>query len=85
MTLSLHTVLVELVELAEADQPVSEATLAESLAVPETEIADALDSLREFELVAETAEGHRPTVTAHELLEAGIALDDTLVMDTNGR
>jgi predicted transcriptional regulator len=83
MSLSMHTVLVELVDMAgEEDEPVGQPTLAASLSVPEAALTDPLDSLREFELVAASARGYRPTVTAHELLAAGIELDDALVMDT---
>jgi predicted transcriptional regulator len=83
MSLSLHTVLVELVELADdTGEPVGEATLAAALAVPSPELAGPLDSLAAFDLVAETGEGYRPTVTARELLAADIELDDALVLDT---
>lgn len=82
MSLSMHTVLVELVESAgESDEPVSPQRLAESLAEPEPEVSDSLESLREFELVAATPDGYRPTVTAHDLLAIDIELDETLVLD----
>ena len=81
MSPSPHAVLVETVTLAEeAGEPVSSARLAESLDVPEPALADPLDSLCEYELLAATGDGYRPTVTAHELLALDVELDDTLVV-----
>lgn len=82
MSVSMHAVLVELVELSgETDEPVSQSALAASLAVSEESLAESLDSLQQFELVAPSGDGYRPTVTARELLAADIQLDDTLVLD----
>lgn len=82
MSVSTHTVLVTLVEMTgETDEAVPQATLAASLALPESTLAESLESLQQFELVTSTEDGYRPTVTAHELLAADIELGDTLVVD----
>jgi len=77
-----HTVLVETVSLAEeSESAVTPARLAASLDVPESTLADPLDSLCACDLLAVTDEGYRPTVTAHELLALDVEVDDVLVLD----
>jgi len=82
MSLSPHTVLVEVVDQYEqSEEPVTARTVAESQAVPEETLSNTLESLCEFELLELTEEGYRPTVTARELLALDIELDDVLVLD----
>lgn len=82
MSPSTHTVLVEIVDTAqESGEPVTIRELADSLEVPESTVSDRIDSLREFELVARTQQGYRPTVTAHDLLQKDPDFEDLLVVD----
>ena len=82
MTLPPHTVLVEVVDrYQESEEPVTAETVAESLNVPEERLSSSLESLREFELLVQTNDGYRPTVTAQELLALDVELDDVLVLD----
>lgn len=82
MSLSSHTVLVEIVrEVDTSGEPVPTDRLAESLTVAEPTLAETLASLQECELVKATDSGYRPTVTARELLALDIDLDDVLVVD----
>ncbi len=82
MAPSPHTVLVEVVDCHRtSDEPVSARAVADSLGVPESALAGPLDSLCEFDLLARTETGYRPTVTAEELLALDIELDDTVVLD----
>ncbi len=82
MSLSTHAVLVELVALSrESDEPVSAATVADSLDVPESELAEPLDSLCEFEFLGSTDRGYRPTVTGEELVALDVEFDEVVVCD----
>jgi DNA-binding IclR family transcriptional regulator len=82
MSPSPHVVLESVVEAAEAtDSPVSVASLADQLDVPEPTLSEPLARLCACELLEATEAGYRPTVTAHELLAAGIELDDIVVFD----
>lgn len=82
MSLSTQTVLEKVVSrVEESDTPVSTREIAAALSVPEQEVVDALEELREFELIAVKQEGYRPTVTGYELLETDISLDEMLVFD----
>lgn len=80
MPLSTHSVLVAVVALAD-DGDVTELALAESLSVSPTALSEPLETLCAFDLVRATETGYRPTITAYELLDAGIELDETLVVD----
>jgi RIO-like serine/threonine protein kinase len=82
MSPSTHAVLVEVVTLCrESGQPVSAATVADSLDVPESEVAGPLDSLCEFEFLEPTDRGYRQTVTGEELLALEVEIDDVVVCD----
>jgi len=79
---SMHTVLVEAVDRADASgDPVTAQAIADSLAVPESELSGSLASLCQFELLEATDRGYRPTVTGRELLAADIRLDDAVVLE----
>lgn len=82
MTHVTHTLLVELTERYErTGDPVTAQELVDSLAASETAVDQALDSLCEFELLAATGNGYRPTVTARELLELDVEFDDVLILE----
>jgi DNA-binding IscR family transcriptional regulator len=82
MSLSPKTVLVAVTELAEEPgETVTETALAEYLGVPESALADPLDSLRECELLKTTDDGYRTTITGRELLALDVELGDVLVVD----
>jgi DNA-binding HxlR family transcriptional regulator len=74
-------VLVAVVDHADADGEVTEQAIAESLAVSQSALTESLETLCEFDMVSRTENGYRPTITAHELLEAGIELNETVVLD----
>lgn len=85
MSPSPHTVLVAVVSIyGDSGDPVTAGTLADSLQVPEQALAEPLDTLCEFDLLAGTGDGYRPTVTARELLALDVELDDVLVLDLVG-
>jgi len=82
MTHVTHALLVELTERYErTGEPVTAQELVASLAASEAAVDQSLDSLREFELVAVTGNGYRPTVTARELLELDAEFDDVLILE----
>jgi len=82
MSPSSHAVLVEVVDrYRESDRPVTQQVIARSLEVPEEALSEPLESLCEFELLARSDRGYRPTVTARELLALGVDLDDAVVLD----
>lgn len=82
MTSAIHSVLVAVVTQAnKTDGKATEQAIAESLDISPATLATHLETLCEFDLVATTDDAYRPTITAHELLEAGIELDETLVLD----
>jgi len=82
MSLSTHTVLVEIVDqYEESEEPVTARAVAESQDVSREVLTQSLESLCEFELLKPTERGYRPTVTAKELLALDIELDDAVVLD----
>jgi predicted transcriptional regulator len=82
MSLPTQRVLVEVVDrYRESSEPVSRQRISRSLDCPPSDVSPSLDRLADFELVEATAEGYRPTVTACELLELEVELDDVLVLD----
>ena len=79
---SMHTVLVEAVDRADASGgPVTAQAIADSLAVPESALSGPLATLCQYELLEATDRGYRPTITGRELLAADIELDDTVVLE----
>jgi predicted transcriptional regulator len=82
MTTSTHAVLVSLVErYDETGGPVTPGALADSLDRTEADLRRTVGRFCEVELAAREGEGYRPTVTARELLDAGIHLDETVALD----
>lgn len=79
---STHTVLVEVVDrYRESGEPVRARAVADSLGLTESAVSEPLDSLCEFELLQSVERGYRPTVTAREMLELDIDLDETVALD----
>lgn len=62
-------------------EPVTVRRVAESVDGNEETLAATIESLRECELVEETARGYRPTVTGRELLATDIDVDDVVVIE----
>lgn len=82
MSPSPDEVLVETVRrVEETGSPVTRRELAESLDASEPALREPVASLREYELLEATGRGYRPTVTAHELLELDVELDDVFVFE----
>lgn len=82
MTPSTHAVLVSLVERYDATgDPVTQKALAASLDRCESELSGTIERFCEVELAARERGGYRPTVTARELLDAGIDLDETVALE----
>jgi len=82
MTPSTHAALVSLVERYDGtDGPVTPGALAASLDRSEAEIRRTLARFCRVNLAACEGAGYRPTVTARELLAAGIDLDGTVALD----
>jgi len=82
MSVSSHTVLVTTCELYddEGDPPTAR-TVATAMGRPPGTVRPVLRSLCRTEFLAETAAGYRPTITARELLDRGIHLDDVAAVD----
>jgi len=82
MSLSPKTVLIAVAELAEEPgEAVAETALADHLGVPESVLADPLDSLCACELLEAADGGYRTTITGRELLALDVELGDVLVVD----
>lgn len=82
MSLSQHTVLVTaLDEYDAAGGPVSVESIAGAVSADPSRVRPVVAALSESEFLAETAEGYRPTVTARELLDLDIELDDVVAVD----
>lgn len=82
MSVSTHTVLVEIVDqTGSADDAVTKAALAKALSVPESALCSPIESLIDCELLEATENGYRPTVTAHELLALDVDVANVLVVD----
>lgn len=79
---STHAVLVSLVErYDETDCPVTPGALADSLDRTESDLHRTVERFCAVELAAREGAGYRPTVTARELLAAGIDLDGAIALE----
>jgi predicted transcriptional regulator len=82
MSPSPHTVLVSIVDRTEeTGEPVTVRELATVVGASEAVLEGPIAALRECDLLETTAEGYRPTVTAHELLALDVDFEDVLVVD----
>lgn len=82
MSVSPHAVLVTTCKLYDAEgEPPSAPAVAERLDATTGAVRRVLRSLCRAEFLAETGAGYRPTVTARELCERGIHLDDVAAVD----
>lgn len=75
------TLLARIVERYDDDErPVTPATLSDVVDADESAIEVCLTELASHELLAPVDGGYRPTITARELLELDIDLEDALVV-----
>jgi len=82
MSLSAHTVLVTTCAVYDDEgDPPDARTVATAIGTPPATVCPVLQSLCQSEFLAETTDGYRPTVTARELLDRGIHLDDVAAVD----
>lgn len=82
MTVTHRSVLVRVVDLyRQAGSPQSSADIAVALDAPPGRVSTVLASLETYELVVDTGDGYRPTVTGQELLALDAFDDGNLIID----
>lgn len=82
MSVSAHAVLVAVVERYETTgEPLTPDAVAVRTDGDDTTVAERLERLADGPLLAETAAGYRPTVTAREFLTLDVELDDIVALD----
>ena len=82
MSVSAHAALVTTCALYDdGSEPPSARAIAKAMDATTEAVRPVLQSLCQSEFLAATTAGYRPTVTARELLDRGIRLDDVAAVD----